>query len=147
MLVVRTEALRRTHEIFVLLSLFLSLCAALMSDNLTAQSTKVQSAYELYSWSTKSEWRFSLLLHTSRNKTRSEVSEPKVVIRDLSNLKRRLSILPKGTVVFWMFELPDKAIGNSPNDLRLGYPPSSIVKEISQHAESIGIKLEVLGPA
>lgn len=103
-----------------------------------AQSSEVKSprsmkGYELYSWKIRGQWHFTLLVGTNRLKTRSEVSSPRVRVRGLAALRKKLSRLPEGEQVSW-------SEGFVPG---MSLPPEKMVEEIKDYCERNGITLRV----
>lgn len=102
--------------------------------------------YELYSWQKSAgEWNFSILPHTSRNKTVKEVFDTRRILKDLDELKAQISKLPEKTTVFWIDRIPlgsaPKAKGSEP----LKFPPSATVDTVKRHAATRGITVEIFG--
>ena len=89
--------------------------------------------YELYSWKSRGEWHFSLVVGTNRLKTFREVSSPKIRVRGIDALKRRLNRLVKGEEVSWSVRLVPRTV----------LPPGEIIDEVKNHCEGRGIILRV----
>ena len=87
---------------------------------------------ELNSWLPASDvWRFSLLMGTNRTKTIQEITDPKVTIIGVNNLKKKLSELPKGENVYWMNYAKEPV-------------PKKIINELLNYSKSIEINLHLL---
>lgn len=106
-----------------------------------------QRAYELYSWADPDGgWHFSLLPHTSREKSVREVFSSRVVLKGVVPLKSRLSTI-RGATVFWVDRLPSGTGPKAKGSESLRLPPPAIVDEIKRHAEACQVTLEVLASA
>jgi hypothetical protein len=102
-----------------------------------------QRAYELYSWSgPDGGWHFSLLPHTSREKSVREVFSGSGVLKGVVPLKRRLSTI-RGATVFWVDRLPSGTGPKAKGSEALRLPPPAIVGEIRRHAEACQVTLDV----
>lgn len=99
-------------------------------ENLPPHSMK---GYELYSWKISGEWYFALLVGTNRIKTRREVSSPRVRIRGVDALKRKLDRLAEGEEVTWAGRLRPWAV----------LPPEKIVKDVKNYCDGRRLKLRV----
>lgn len=101
-------------------------------------------AFQLYSWGdANGDWNFSILPDTNRQKTVAEVFNPKVTLKGLEQLKRKLSAMPTGSHVVWFDRLTlggAKVKGSE----SLKYPPDQVVAEIRQHAQTRSIN--IVGP-
>src|SRR5215217_4898954 len=87
----------------IFLAMFLHLGApqagdAQFSKNVLSHSMK---GYELYSWQSRGQWYFSLVVGTNRQKTYKEIVSPKVRIKGAAQLKRKLDLLPEGEELSW----------------------------------------------
>jgi hypothetical protein len=89
--------------------------------------------YELYSWKSRGEWQFSLLIGTNRLKTFREVSSPKIRLRGVGALKGRLNQLVKGEELSWSAGLVPRTV----------LPPEEIIDEVKSYCEKRGIVLRV----
>ena len=89
--------------------------------------------YELYSWKSRGEWYFSLLIGTNRLKTFSEVSSPKIRVRGVRALKARLNQLAASEELTWSAGLVSRTV----------LPPEQIVDEVKRYCERRGIVLRV----
>ncbi len=109
--------------------------------------------YELYSWTDRGEWHFTLITGTNRNKFISEIiSEPDYISEagweniHLSGdvqLKIALSKIPAGEEVCWLPELRAEEANQS--GIVFGYPPQDMLNEIIAFAQLQGINLSVIG--
>ncbi len=71
-----------------------------------AQSTskslpRFMKGYELYSWQTRGQWYFSLIVGTNREKSYHEITSRKVRVKGIERLKKRLDQLPRGEEINW----------------------------------------------
>ena len=103
-----------------------------------AQSREVRlphsmKGYELYSWKFRGDWHFSLLVGTNRLKTRNEVTSPKVRLKGVEALKRKLKQLAKGEEVSW----PAGRVAGTV------LPPEEIIDEVKSYCEERGIIMRV----
>lgn len=112
-----------------ILVLFIFLWSALTyADGTSKVSFK---GIELNSWKPATGvWHFSLLVGTNRTKTIKEITDPKVTIVGVENLKKRLSELPKGENVFWLNCAKEPI-------------PKKMVKDLSDYSKTIGINLHI----
>jgi len=105
--------------------------------------------YELYSWSEYSQWHFTLITGTNRNKTIEEITSEgdslsetgwvRIQVVGADAIKDVLSRLPEGESVFWCDELH---IGQSTEtDLQL--PPEQIAGAIEKYAKQCGLDFVV----
>ena len=103
-------------------------CAKLEPQSATQLQFK---GVELNSWKPAGRnWHFSLLPGRNWRPPISEITKPEHAIVGVSNLKKKLSELPKGENVFWL-------------NLAKEPVPKSIKKELMKHSEVIGIKLHL----
>ena len=87
---------------------------------------------ELNSWRGRNkQWCFSLLVGTNRNKSISEITNPKTKIIGVDNLKRKLAKLPIGENVFWVNYAKEPV-------------PSAIINDLMKYSKEIKIKLHKL---
>ncbi len=114
----------KTIPIFILITLI----CLIISDNDVFLQTSFKGI-ELNSWKPiAGDWHFSLLMGTNRKKSIKEITDPKVTIVGVDNLKKKLSKLPKGENVFWVNYAKEPV-------------PKKIVTTLSDHSKTIGINL------
>jgi len=89
--------------------------------------------YELYSWETGGEWRFSLLVGTNRLKSAGEITAETVSVHGVYAIITELEKLPRGEEVFWR---QTEATGPS-------LPPEPIIDRITESCEASGIRLVI----
>ena len=140
------------NKILILLALIILVTGLAACNNAPKeQLPRSMKGYELYSWQEESQWHFTLITGTNRNKTLSEI-----IIGDsgltedgwvnlhtvgVNGIKDILSRVPEGEWVSW-------SSGNfmtEPEELsvRLELPPQDIINEVKAHAEKRGINLQV----
>ncbi len=103
-------------------------------------TTPMFKGVELYSWkdSKSSEWYFSLLPGTNRNKTYKEVTDPLVTIKGADALRKALAMLAQGEQVFWFNTIDRReSAGNTP----LSFPPEEIMKELCDYCTPLNVHL------
>jgi hypothetical protein len=84
---------------------------------------------ELNSWKPASgDWHFTVLIATNRKKSIQEITDPKVTIVGVDNLKKKLSELPKGENVYWVNYAKEPI-------------PRKIRKDLTKYCKAIGINL------
>lgn len=102
--------------------------------------------YELYSWTQKGVWCFTLITGTNRQKTHDEITTGqnvldrkygwvKLTLRGVPALKAALARLPRGEWLFWHQGWIQKAP-----------PPRDLVETISKVCQADKIQLEILKP-
>lgn len=106
---------------FILL-LLLGCCQTGKAQSDKSELPRSMKGYELYSWKFRREWYFSLLVGTNRQKTLGEIISPKVRLKGVAALKKKLSRLPKGSEVIF-----STGHGSIP---QLVFPPRPITEEI-----------------
>ena len=106
--------------------------------------------YELYSWLEDSQWHFTLITGTNRNKTLEEiishedfVSEAgwvKIHVVGVDAIKAVLSKLNEGEEIFWLVGLREKAAQTNVN---IQLPPETAIDAIKEHAKQCGLNFMV----
>jgi hypothetical protein len=98
------------------------------TDGITQTSFK---GVELYSWRPATGvWHFSLLMGTNRTKSIEEITDPKVTIVGVDNLKKKFSELPKGEQVYWLNYAKEPV-------------PKKMIRDLSDYCKTIGINLHM----
>ena len=87
--------------------------------------------YELYSWQDGSQWRFSILIGTNREKTLEEIKSADVVLSSVDALISTLEEIPAGQYITW----------SSKETLSL--PPDDIIQQVEQTCKDQGLILTV----
>jgi hypothetical protein len=107
--------------------------------------------YELYSWEEDSQWHFTLITGTNRNKTMEEITSKqdyisetgwvKIHVVGLDAINAALSRLPEGEPVFWFDELYMDQNAGAAVDVKL--PPEKFIIAIDEHAKLCGLDFTV----
>jgi len=114
----------------ILLGLLLSGCGTAVQPTAT-QLAESMKGYELYSWQDGSQWKFSLLVGTNREKTLDEVKSTDTVLIGVDALKSALENVPSGQYITW-----------SSKDT-LSFPPDDIIKQVEQISKDKGLILNI----
>ena len=116
----------RTITILVLITL---ICLVITNNDGISQTAF--KGIELNSWKPATGvWHFSLLMGTNRIKTIKEITDPKVTMVGIDNVKKKLSKLPKGENVFWLNYAKEPV-------------PKKMVRDLSDYSKTIGINLHL----
>jgi hypothetical protein len=119
---------------------------------LPAQLPESMKGYDLYSWQTGADWNFTLITGTNRNKTLDEITVPentlsgdgfvKISVNGLNDLKRILSLLPKGTMITWGgIDLGGEVPAGM---VYLTFPPQALMDEVTAYCKSLQLTLTSL---
>lgn len=119
--------------IVVVASLLFGCGRASFAQTRDAKLPHSMKGYELYSWKSRGEWQFSLVIGTNRLKTFSEVSSSKIRVRGVRALERMLNQLAKGEDLTWSAGMVPRTV----------LPPGQIVDEVKSYCEKRGIVLRV----
>jgi hypothetical protein len=105
--------------------------------------------YELYSWSEDSQWHFTLITGTNRNKTLEEIISNEDVISEagwvqihvvgVDAIKAVLSKLHQGEEILWLAR--PRAEPTPPGNINFMLPPEPIIDSIKEHAGQCGLDL------
>ena len=87
--------------------------------------------YELYSWQEGSQWTFSLLVGTNREKTLEEIKSAAILLSGVDELKSVLETIPSGQYITWS------------SRETLAFPPDDLLKQIEQTCEDQGLILNI----
>ena len=87
--------------------------------------------YELYSWQEGSQWKFSLLIGTNREKTLEEIKSAEILLSGVAELESVLGTIPSGQYITWSARET------------LSLPPDTILKQVKQICEDQGLILNV----
>lgn len=121
--------------VFVGVGIFLVLASVINYSQTAPPSSPIEQhsmkGWELYSWKSGGSWFFRLMVGTNRQKTESEIKKGKEHPTDIVGIKKELSSLKKGELVFWQ--------GHAEGVYEL--PPANIVKDIVAHAQRHGITI------
>jgi len=110
--------------------------------------------YELYSWSEDSQWHFTLITGTNRNKTLEEITSNEDFISEagwvqihvvgVDAIETVLSKLPQNEEVFWLARLRSE---QTPQDVvNITLPTGSIIDTIKEYAGRCGLDFLVQTP-
>ncbi|MBC7878655.1 MAG: hypothetical protein H7Y59_15900 [Anaerolineales bacterium] len=112
------------------LGLLLSACGS-ATQPIETPFPESMKGYELYSWHDGSEWSFSLLVGTNREKTLSEIQSADVVLVGIDELKFTLERVPSGEYITWS------------SKEKLSFPPDDIIKQVEKICEDKGLILNI----
>jgi hypothetical protein len=87
--------------------------------------------YELYSWQEESQWYFSVLIGTNREKTLEEIQAPDAKLKGIEELKPLLESIPVGEYMTWW------------QRESLAFPPEGMRKQVQEICYKQGIELEI----
>src|SRR2546423_13671839 len=126
---------RTSHIITIMVVAFLlfGCCQASLAQSRDATLPRSMKGYELYSWKSRGEWYFSLLIGTNRLKTFGEVSSPKTRVRGVRALKARLNQLAASEELAWSARLVSRTV----------LPPEQIVDEVKRYCERRGVVMRI----
>jgi len=85
--------------------------------------------YELYSWQDGSQWKFSLLTGTNREKTLEEIKSTDTVLSGVDALTSALEKMPAGQFITWSARET------------LSFPPDEIIEQVEKACEEKGLIL------
>ncbi|HEY5138531.1 MAG TPA: hypothetical protein VIJ25_04345 [Methylococcales bacterium] len=114
----------------ILLGLLLSGCGTAVQPTAT-ELEKSMKGYELYSWQDGSQWKFSLLVGTNREKTLDEIKSTDTVLLGVDALKSMLEKVPSGQYVTWS------------SKETLSFPPDDIIKQVEQICKDKGLIMNI----
>jgi len=114
----------------ILLGLLLAGCGTAVQPT-AIQLAESMKGYELYSWQDGSQWKFSLLVGTNREKTLDEIKSTDTVLLGVDALKSALEKISSGQYVTW-----------SSKDT-LSFPPDDIIKQVEQICKDKGLILNI----
>ena len=112
------------------LGLLLSACG-IAAQPAATQLAESMKGYELYSWHDGSQWNFSLLVGTNREKTLSEIKSIDVVLLGTDALKSTLEKISAGQYVTWS------------SKETLSFPPDDIIKQVEKICNDEGLILNI----
>ena len=109
--------------------------------------------YELYSWLEGSQWRFTLITGTNRNKTPEEITSQgdfisetgwiKISVAGIEPLKIVLSKLAEGESVIWLANLWATGPGTG---IKIELPPAQIKQDIKEYADKRLLDFQIASP-
>jgi len=110
--------------------------------------------YELYSWPEDSQWHFTLITGTNRNKTLEEIiSNVDIISEDgwvhinvvgVEAIETVLSRLPQNEYIFWLARLREEQTPQGGVNITL--PPSPTIDTIKEHAVRSGLDFQIQTP-
>lgn len=112
------------------LGILLSACGSSAQPTVT-QFPESMKGYELYSWRDGTQWNFSLLAGTNREKSLSEIKSADITLPGIGALRTTLEKIPAGQYVTW-------AAKES-----LSFPPNEIIQQVEQICEDRGLILSI----
>jgi hypothetical protein len=105
--------------------------------------------YELYSWQEGSQWHFTLITGTNRNKTLEEIISNEDIISEdgwvqihvvgVDAIKAVLSKLRQGEKILWLAR--PRAEQTPPSNINFMLPPEPIIDSIKEHAGQCDLDL------
>ena len=105
--------------------------------------------YELYSWSEDSQWHFTLITATNRNKTLEEIISDENVISEagwvqihvvgVDAITAAISRLPQGEKILWLAR--PRAEQAPPGNINFMFPPESTIDSMKERAGECGLDL------
>jgi len=109
----------------------------------TLTFTHSVKGWELYSWPTNNDWKYSFLIGTNRLKTFDEVYNNPLVVTGKDSLKAIINKLPANEEIFWISTVwLSRTWLESFGSLQL--PSRNIQIEIKEYCEKRDIKLTIL---
>jgi hypothetical protein len=95
------------------------------------QLAESMKGYELYSWQQGSQWSFSLLVGTNREKTLNEIKSADGILVGMDALKSTLENIAAGQYVTWSLKE------------NLAFPPEDIIRQVEQICKDKGLILNI----
>jgi hypothetical protein len=114
----------------ILLGSLLSGCGTAAQPTATPFA-KSMKGYELYSWQEGSQWKFSVLMGTNREKTLDEIKSADAVLKDMDALTSTLEKIPAGQYITWS------------SRETLSFPPDEIRSQVEQICKDRGLILNI----
>jgi hypothetical protein len=110
--------------------------------------------YELYSWEEDSQWHFTLITGTNRNKTLEEIISKEDYISEsgwvrihvvgTDVIKDVLIRLPQSESIFWCDGM--RLVQTAATSINIQLPPEQITDAIKEHAERYGLDFAITIP-
>ena len=120
----------RTFLFVILSAILLSACGAGLESTATPFPESMKG-YELYSWQDGSQWRFSILIGTNREKTLDEIKSADVTLSSMDELKSTLEQIPAGQYITWSTRET------------LSFPPEDIRNQVEETCTDEGLILSI----
>ena len=114
----------------ILLCVLLSGCRTAVRPAAT-RAAESMKGFELYSWQDGSQWKFSLLAGTNREKTLDEITSTDTVLDGVGALRSALEIISPGQTITWSAKDP------------LSFPPDDIIQQVEQICKEQGLILNI----
>lgn len=112
------------------LELLLSACRSSVPQT-AASFAESMKGYELYSWHDGSQWNFSVVVGTNREKTLTEIQSTDVALLGIDELKSTLEKISEGQYVTWS------------SKETLSFPRDDIIKQVEQICKDKGLILNI----
>jgi hypothetical protein len=112
----------------ILVGTLLSSCGAASQPTVTPFPESMKG-YELYSWQEGSQWKFSILVGTNREKTLDEIKAEGTVLHGVEALTAALEQMPAGQYITWS------------SRETLSFPPDEVVEQIEDTCTEQGLIL------
>ena len=126
----------------------------LPSATTVAKLPPSMKGYELYSWSEDSQWHFTLITGTNRNKTLEEIISRVTIISEdgwvqihvvgVDKIKTVLSRLPQNEEIFWLARLRSEQTPQA--NVNITLPSGPTIDTIKEHAARCGLNFLVQPP-
>ncbi len=126
---VRIISAIRSLLFVALLGLFISGCGV-SAKPVSTLSTESMKGYELYSWQEGTQWNFSLLIGTNREKSLEEIKSAENIL-DFDALKTALEKIQAGQYITWYIKET------------LSFPPDDIIQQVEQICKDQGLILNI----
>ena len=110
----------------ILLAILLSGCRTAVRPAAT-QAAESMKGFELYSWQDGSQWKFSLLAGTNREKTLDEITSTDTLLDGVDALRSALEIISPGQTITWSAKDP------------LSFPPDDMIQQVEQICKDQGL--------
>ena len=114
----------------ILLAILLSGCRT-ASQPAATQAAESMKGFELYSWQDGSQWKFSLLTGTNREKTLDEITSTDTVLDGVDALRSALEVVSPGQTITWSAKEP------------LSFPPDDMIQQVEQICKEQGLILNI----
>ena len=93
---------------------------------------KTMKGYELYSWQEESQWYFSVLIGTNREKTLEEIQAPDARLKGIEELQPLLESIPAGEYITWW------------SRESLAFPPEEMLKQVQEICKKQDLELGIV---
>jgi hypothetical protein len=120
----------RAIRFVILIGTLLAVCGTSSQPTATPFPESMKG-YELYSWQDGSQWKFSILVGTNREKTLEEIKAADVVLSRVDELTSTLEKIPSGQYITWS------------SRETLSFPPDDILNQVEQTCQAAGLILNI----